>query len=107
MRLAHAESAAADPRAALLYRWLALTRTVLPGMAGPQRWPIRLDHCFMRVCLDAALGRRWDDVVRRPAVRNLTNVQLAAAIGVAERIAAEPALLPGLNVASLRMRGKR
>ena len=96
-----------DPRrAALLARWTLLTGTVLPAMAAEQRWPIRLDHCFMRVCLDAAVGVRWDTVVRRPAVRHLSLSQLAAAVEHAERIAAEPALLPALNRASLRLRGK-
>lgn len=76
-------------------------------MAGEQGWPIRLDHCFMRVCLDAAMGRRWDEAVRRPAIRHLDDAGLRRAVAVAERIAADPVLLPGLNAASLRMRGKR
>jgi hypothetical protein len=87
-------------------RWLALTREILPGMAAAGRWPIRLDHCFMRVCLDAAIGRPWHEAVRRPAIRHLTGAQLAAAIAVAERIRADPASLPALNRQSLRMRGK-
>ncbi len=96
-----------DPRRlALLARWTLLTGTVLPAMAEEHRWPIRLDHCFMRVCLDTALGVRWDMVVRRPAVRHLDLSQLAQAVQQAERIAAEPALLPALNRASLRLRGK-
>jgi hypothetical protein len=99
--------APADPdRAALLARWLDLTRRVLPGMAAAQRWPIRLDHCFMRVCLDAAFGRPWHEAVRRPAVRHMTETDLARAIAVAERIAAVPSLLSGLNAESLRLRGK-
>jgi hypothetical protein len=85
-------------------RWLELTRSVLPGMAPAERWPIRLDHCFMRVCLDAALGRPWHEVVRRPAVRHLTDAQLAEAVGVAERIAADPTALPALNKESLAWR---
>ncbi len=93
-------------RAALLARWLELTRSVLPGMAPAQRWPIRFDHCFMRVCLDAAIGRPWHEAVRRPAIRHLTEAQLAAAVAVAERIRAEPGLLPALNAQSLRLRGK-
>ena len=79
---------------------------VLPGMATAQSWPIRLDHCFMRVCLDAAIGRPWHEAVRRPAVRHLSDAQLTAAVAVAERIAREPACLPALNEASLRLRGK-
>lgn len=75
-------------------------------MAAAHHWPIRLDHCFMRVCLDDAFGVRWDTVVRRPAVRHLSDDQLAHAVATARRIADDPALLAGLNDASLRMRGK-
>jgi len=92
-------------RAALAARWLRLTRDDLPRLAAPHRWPIRHDHCLMRVCLDAALGERWDSRVRRPALRHLTDDQLEAAVAVAERIHADPALLPVLNAASLRLRG--
>ena len=92
--------------AALKARWFDLTHRVLPGMAPAEGWPIRLDHCFMRICLDAAIGRPWHEAVRRPAIRHLTEPQLAAAVAIAERIQAEPALLPGLNRQSLRYRGK-
>ena len=96
----------APGRPALLARWLDLTRRVLPGMAAAEGWPIRLDHCFMRVCLDAAFGRPWHEAVRRPAVRHMTDADLARAVAVAERIAAAPLLLPGLDAESLRLRGK-
>jgi len=95
-----------EDRAALLDRWFLLTREILPGMADAQRWPIRHDHCFMRVCLDAATGRPWHEVVRRPAIRHLSDAQLAAAVAVAEAIAAEPGRLGPLNATSLRLRGK-
>ena len=95
------------PRTALLGQWHELTRRTLPDMAAAHGWPIRLDHCFMRVCLDDALGVRWDTVVRRPAVTHLTDAQLARAVATAQRIAAAPELLRPLNAASLRMRGKR
>ena len=90
---------------ALRARWLTLTREVLPGMAAAHEWPIRLDDCFMRVCLDHAIGRRWDTAVARPAVRNLDPAQLARAVACAEAIVADPASLPALNNASLAMRG--
>ena len=77
---------------------------VLPGMAEAQRWPIRADHCFMRVCLDTAIGRRWDEAVRRPAVGNLTPDQLARAGAVAESIVADPGSLVRLNASSLALR---
>ncbi len=94
----------ATERQRLAERWLELTRTVLPGMAAAQGWPIRFDHCFMRVCLDAAIGRPWHEAVRRPAIRNLELHQLRAAIAVAEGIAADPGTLPTLNDASLAWR---
>ena len=98
---------APDPSAAaLLVRWFDLTRRVLPGMAAAEGWPIRLDHCFMRVCLDAAFGRPWHEAVRRPAARHMTEAELARAVSVAERIVAVPALLPEMNAESLRFRGK-
>lgn len=88
----------------LAARWLDLTRRVLPGMAASGGWPIRNDHCFMRVCLDHALGQPWHQAVRRPALRHLTPDQLRAAVAVAEGIAAHPGTLPGLNAASLAWR---
>ena len=88
-------------RAALLARWLELTRAVLPAMAAEHGWPIHLDHCFMRVCLDAALGAPWTATVRAPAMRHMTDAQLAAAVRIAERVAARPDRLPALNAASL------
>ena len=94
-------------RADLLSRWRLLTRQTLPGMAVAQNWPIRLDHCFMRVCLDIAIGQRWDAVVRPPAVAHLSEAQLARAVDVAAAIVREPARLPALNHRSLQMRGVR
>ena len=91
-------------REQLVARWLGLTRATLPGLADTARWPIRFDHCFMRVCLDHAIGQPWHERVRRPAIRHLTDEQLRAAIAVAERIAADPAALPGLNAQSIAWR---
>ena len=76
-------------------------------MAAAEGWPIRLDHCFMRVCLDHALGDRWDRMVRRPAIRHLSDDQLEAAIACAERLLHHPDTLPALNRASLALRRAR
>lgn len=75
-------------------------------MADAQGWPIRLDHCFMRVCLDNALGCAWHTRVPRPAIRHASDAQLRDAAAWAERIAADPALLPALNRRSLAWRRK-
>ena len=88
-------------------RWLDLTRRQLPEAAEGQGWPIRLDHCFMRVCLDTACGRPWHEVIARPAIRHASDAVLARAIEVAERILADPETLPALNGESLRLRGRR
>ncbi len=85
----------------LVVRWYGLTRHVLPAMAAAQRWPIHLDHCFMRVCLDAAAGAPWTATVKPPAVRHMSVEQLAAAVATAEEVVADPTRLPGLNAASL------
>jgi hypothetical protein len=85
-------------------RWLDLTRQVLPGMAADCGWPIRHDHCFMRVCLDAAVGAPWHRHVRRPAIRHLTEAQLLAAVTVAETLRREPGRLAALNEQSIRWR---
>ena len=98
---------ASQDRARMVASWLELTRRVLPGMAAAERWPIRLDHCFMRVCLDAAIGRPWHEAVPRPAVRHLSDAQLARAIAVAEQVRDHPDRLAALNRDSLRARGHR
>ena len=91
-------------RDVLVGRWLELTRSVLPAMAADQGWPIRADHCFMRVCLDALAEAPWPQVIARPAIRHMTEAQLAAAIGIAEDIVRRPETLRPLNAASLRHR---
>ena len=91
-------------RTILLERWLELTRRVLPAMAAAQGWPIREDHCFMRVCLDAVAGAPWRQVIRPPAIRHMSEAQLAAAVRVAQDIADRPDTLAALNSQSLRQR---
>ena len=59
----------------------------------------------MRVCLDAAYGRPWHEVVGRPAIRTAADGDLARAVAVAEGILAQPDTLTVLNDDSLRMRG--
>lgn len=91
-------------RAMLVERWMGLTRDVLPTMAERCRWPISLDHCFMRVCLDTAVGAPWHTIVKRPAIRHLSLEQLVAAITVAEALVSAPETLAVLNAQSIRWR---
>ncbi|WP_174301537.1 GCN5-related N-acetyltransferase [Caulobacter sp. S45] len=67
-------------------------------------WPIRLDHCFGRVILDAICGAPWREVVAPPAWRHLTPDQLARAVHLADAILADEADLAALNRASLALR---
>lgn len=97
-------------RAELEAQWLTLTRRVLPARAAVQRWPLRADHCFQRVVLDAVCGGRWyDHVPSRPAYRYLDEPRLRAAVALAQRLATgadADALLRELDAQSLRWRGK-
>ena len=93
--------------AAGIARFKHLTEVALPALAREQRWPIRLDHCFKRICLDAAFRDIWYNHLAKPAERHLAGSDLAAALACAEAILAEG--LPTLtlrNAESLRYRGK-
>ncbi len=90
----------APTRADLVARWLELSRGVLPAMARQGGWRLRHDHCFMRVCLDTAVGGRWDLAFPAPAIRRAPAGVLARAVAVAERIAADPGCLGPLDAAS-------
>ncbi len=88
-------------------RFKHLTEVALPTRAREQRWPIRLDHCFKRICLDAAFGDVWYNHLPRPAERHLSGEPLTRAIACAEALLAGG--LPVLtlrNAESLRYRGK-
>jgi hypothetical protein len=91
-------------------RWLALTKRELPDRARSERWPLRFDHCFQRVLLDAACGGRWYDAVpERPAYRALDDERMRTALALGDRLATEPdavRLLEALDAQSLRWRGK-
>ena len=85
-------------------RWLALTRVTLPGVAVEHRWPIRLDHCFMRVLLDNAVGGVWHHTIARPAIKHADAETLERAIGLGEGAIREPSELAVLNRRSLDWR---
>ena len=94
-------------RFALEARWLDLTRRVLPELAPARGWPVRFDHCFQRILLDAACGGPWyAHVPARPAYRHLDRERLRAAVALAEACAAGAVSLEVLNGRSLAGRGK-
>ena len=82
--------------------WLKRVREDLPAAAaGHPDWPIRLDHCFARVILDAVCGRPWREVLAAPAWRNLPPENLETAIALADALLDGRADLDGLNRTSL------
>jgi O-6-methylguanine DNA methyltransferase len=95
-------------------RWTHLYREHLPALAkardpGQKHWPVHLDHCFARIILDNVVGvdKPWTDVVKAPAVKNMSSDQLQAAITLGEQIATGKANLVELDERSLSLRGKQ
>lgn len=88
-------------------RFKRLTEQLLPQRAKQQRWPLRLDHCFKRVCLDHAFGDVWYRHVRKPAERHIAGEPLARALRCAEDLLCDDGtLLRERNRESLLCRGK-
>ncbi len=92
---------------AQIARFKHLTETVLPALAREHHWPIRLDHCFKRICLDHAFSDVWYHHLKKPAERHLTGEPLERALTCAEDLAhLGLPLLSTRNQASLAYRGK-
>ena len=88
-------------------RFKLLTEQSLPQRAREKRWPLRLDHCFKRVCLDYAFQDVWYRHLKRPAERHIAGEPLALALRCAEDLLADDGTLLRLrNEESLRWRGK-
>ena len=94
-----------DPAQIALYK--QLTEIALPALAREHHWPIRLDHCLKRICLDHAFAGTWYDFCKKPAERHIEPEPLARAIACARQIGQEgrPAL-ERFNRESLTFRGK-
>ena len=92
----------------LVSRYLILTKEVMPEMArDPQsKWPVRNDHCFQRIVLDAVCDGIWYQYLARPAYRHLNHDQAARAVQLCEDIIAHRVNLHDLNRQSLSWRGK-
>lgn len=95
---------AAD-RVALEAQWLVLTRERMPALAKARGWPVRADHCFQRILLDAACGGIWyARIGRRPAYRHAEHAVLADAVALGEACVEGRADLALLNRRSLAWR---
>lgn len=71
-------------------------------------YPIRFNHCFLRVVYDNLLGAQWQTVLKRkePAIHQLTAEQLERAIAIGEQLIEDPEVCRELNRRSLTYRGK-
>lgn len=94
-------------------RWNELYKQRLPALAKARdpvqpTWPVFLDHCFARIVLDNAIGndRPWTEIIKQPAVKNMSEEQLKTAIDLAERLVSGKADLVALDKRSLELRGK-
>ena len=91
-----------DARSALL----GLAREDLPARAAAEPgWPVRFDHCFLRIVYDNAVGGRWTDAVARPASKHLSDAQVEAATAHARAMLdGGPDVAHALNESSLAWR---
>ena len=98
-----------QPRAAdLVSRYMVLTKEIMPNLArtSHRHWPVRNDHCFQRIVLDAVCGGVWYDHLLRPAYKNLTHDLAANAVDLCNDIISGGSDLVVLNRQSLIWRGK-
>lgn len=88
-------------------RWRDLVERRLPEAARSRPdWPVRLDHCFARILLDAACGRPWREAIAAPAWRNAPAGILDEALALGEAVLQDEADLAALNRRSLVLRRK-
>ena len=99
---------------ALVQQWKTLYTQTLPKLAKARdpaqpKWPVTLDHCFARIILDNTIGqgsRQWDKVIKKPAIKNMTEQQFKDAIELGEKIENGEMNLEELDKISLMCRGK-
>ena len=97
------------PRTAnLVSQYMILTKEIMPNLArtSHRHWPVRNDHCFQRIVLDAVCDGVWYDHLPRPAYKNLTHDQAANAVDLCNDIISDDTDLIALNRQSLKWRGK-
>lgn len=87
----------------LITQYKHLVNDVLPATFT---YPVRFNHCFARIVLDWLFGDCWYNHLSStgPAVHQLTDMQLEAAITRMHQWLQQPSLLVADNNASLRYR---
>lgn len=88
--------------------YTVMTKETMPKLARTthRHWPVKNDHCFQRIVLDAVCGGVWYDHLARPAYKHLTHSQAMQAVNLCGDIIDGTADLGALNKQSLVWRGK-
>lgn len=92
----------------LVSRYMVLTKETMPYLArtSHRHWPVRNDHCFQRIVLDAICEGVWYDHLPRPAYKSLTYDLATNAVNLCVDIISGETDLVALNRQSLKWRGK-
>ena len=79
-----------------------------PAAARSGNYPVRFNHCFLRIVYDNLLGDRWQNVLAKgtPAIHQLDEEQLTEALRIGRSIIDDPERCRALNRRSLGWRGK-
>ena len=86
-----------------------LANRQFPAAARAWNYPIRLNHCFLRVVYDHLFEKKWQEALdgKKPAYRQLDETQLRRAIAIGHEVMADRERCEIMNERSLRWRGKR
>jgi hypothetical protein len=98
-----------EPKMAdLVACYAVMTKETMPELARTthRHWPVRNDHCFQRIVLDAVCGGVWYDHLARPAYKHFTREQAMQAVSLCGEIIDGKTDLDALNKQSLVWRGK-
>ena len=79
-----------------------------PAAARAGDYPVRFNHCFLRIVYDNLFGAPWREVLPpgAPAIAQLDGEQLRAALAIGRSVIDYPATCRALNRRSLELRGK-
>ncbi|OAV45597.1 hypothetical protein [Lewinella sp. 4G2] len=85
-----------------------LANEEFPAAARAGKYPIRFNHCFLRVVYDNVFQDKWQHQLAKgkPAIHQLSAAQLDEAIVTGEAMVDDRELTVKLNEQSLRYRGK-
>ena len=64
------------------------------------------NHCYLRIALDNTTGGKWDTIIKRPAYKNLTEINREKVLKLLECYFHDKTLLLQHNQISLRYRNK-